>query len=164
MEIVWSELSAGLHNAEDAIRLVIRLLAAMLLGGIVGVQRERVGKAAGMRTHILVTTGTALFVIACTSANMQSDALSRVIQGIATGIGFIGTGTILKSTERFEIHGLTTAAGLFMTAAVGVAVGLGRIGVGAIGAVLAWIVLSAMTYLEKRIGPDIPAGKEAGPQ
>lgn len=160
MDIVWSELTAGLHNAEDSIRIIIRLLAAIVLGGVVGVQRERVGKAAGMRTHILVTAGTALFVIACTSANMESDALSRVIQGIATGIGFIGTGTILKQRDKLEIHGLTTAAGLFMTAAVGVAVGLGRIGVGAVGAVLAWIVLSALTYIENRIGPDIPPGKE----
>jgi putative Mg2+ transporter-C (MgtC) family protein len=160
MEILWNELSAGLHNPDDAVRLVIRLLAAMVLGGIVGIQRERVGKAAGMRTHILVTMGTALFVIACTSADMGSDALSRVIQGIATGIGFIGTGTILKSTEKLEIHGLTTAAGLFMTSAVGVAVGLGRIGVGIVGAALTWIVLSVMTYIEKKIGPDIPAGKE----
>lgn len=159
MEIIWSELSAGL-KADDAIRLIVRLLAAMVLGGIVGIQRERVGKAAGMRTHILVTMGTALFVMACISADMGSDALSRVIQGIATGIGFIGTGTILKSTEKYEIHGLTTAAGLFMTAAVGVAVGLGKIGVGAVGAVLAWIVLSAMTYFEKRIGPRVPPGKE----
>lgn len=164
MEIVWSELTAGLHNTEDSIRLIVRLLAAMVLGGVVGIQRERVGKAAGMRTHILVTTGTALFVLACAAADMGSDALSRVIQGIATGIGFIGTGTILKHREKLEIQGLTTAAGLFMTAAVGVAVGLGKIGVGAVGAVLAWIVLSAMTYIESRIGPDIPPGKIDQPE
>lgn len=160
MEIIWNELSAGLRDPDDAIRLIVRLLAAMILGGIVGIQRERVGKAAGMRTHILVTMGTAMFVIACMSFEMQSDALSRVIQGIATGIGFIGTGAILKQTEKFEIHGLTTAAGLFMTSAVGVAVGLGRIGLATIGAVLAWVVLSAMTYIENHIGPDVPAGKE----
>lgn len=134
--------------------MVVRLLAAMVLGGIVGIQRERVGKSAGMRTHILIAMGTALFVITCISADMGSDALSRVIQGIATGIGFIGTGTILKQAERFEIHGLTTAAGLFMTAAVGVAVGLGRIGIGIVGTVMAWVVLSALTYFERRIGQD----------
>jgi putative Mg2+ transporter-C (MgtC) family protein len=160
MEILWDELTAGLTDLTQFARVLIRLLAAMVLGGIVGIQRERVGKAAGMRTHILVSMSTALFVIACASFEMGQDALSRVIQGIATGIGFIGTGTILKSTEKFEIHGLTTAAGLFMTSAVGVAVGLGRIGIGIVGAVLAWIVLSAMTYIENRIGPDLPAGKE----
>lgn len=160
MEIVWNELSAGLHNADEAIRLTVRLFAAMVLGGVVGIQRERVGKAAGMRTHILVTMGTALFVITCMSFDMQADALSRVIQGITTGIGFIGTGTILKRSEDLEIHGLTTAAGLFMTAAVGVAVGLGRIGLAAIGAVLALVVLSTMTYVENHIGPDNPPGKE----
>ncbi len=161
MELIWSELSDGFPEADKAIRMIVRLVAAMLLGGVVGVQRELVGKAAGMRTHILVSMGTALFVVACISAEMESDALSRVIQGIATGIGFIGTGTILKQTEKFEIHGLTTAAGLFMTAAVGVSVGLGRIGLGIIGAVLAWIVLSGMTYIENRIGPDVPAGRDA---
>lgn len=154
MEIIWSELTAGLSSSDDAARMLLRLLFAMILGGIVGIQRERVGKAAGMRTHILVSMGTALFVVVCISAEMQADALSRVIQGIATGIGFIGTGTILKQPEKFEIHGLTTAAGLFMTAAVGVAVGLGRIGLGIIAACLAWIVLSVMTYIESQISPD----------
>lgn len=159
MEIVWNELTGGLNNLDDEIRLVTRLIAAMILGGLVGFQRERVGKAAGIRTHILVTTATALFVITCTSIGMENDGLSRVIQGIVTGIGFIGTGTILKLTDKLEIHGLTTAAGLFFTSAVGVAVGLGRIGLGIVGAVLAWIVLSAMAYIEKHIGPDIAPGK-----
>lgn len=160
MDIVWSELTAGLSNADETIRMIVRLLAALVLGGIVGIQRERVGKAAGMRTHILVSMGTASFVLACISYDMQSDALSRVIQGITTGVGFIGTGTILKQTDKSQIRGLTTAAGLFMTAAVGVAVGLGRIGLGAITAALAWVVLSGLTYVERRIGPDIPPGKE----
>lgn len=151
MEVLWSELTAGLTTAEESERLVIRLLAAMLLGAVVGLQRERVGKAAGLRTHILVSMGTALFVIACTSIDMGLDGLSRVIQGIVTGIGFIGTGTILKLSDKLEIHGLTTAAGLFMTAAVGVAVGLGRIGIGIISAILTLIVLSAMAYIELRL-------------
>lgn len=151
MEVLWSELTAGLATAEESERLVIRLLAAMLLGAVVGLQRERVGKAAGLRTHILVSMGTALFVIACTSIDMGLDGLSRVIQGIVTGIGFIGTGTILKLSDKLEIHGLTTAAGLFMTAAVGVAVGLGRIGIGIISAILTLIVLSAMAYIELRL-------------
>jgi putative Mg2+ transporter-C (MgtC) family protein len=158
MEILWSELTAGLHDVQDAVRVVIRLMAAMLLGAVVGIQRERVGKAAGMRTHILVTVGTALFVIGCTSVDMGLDGLSRVIQGIATGIGFIGTGTILKLSDKMEIHGLTTAAGLFMTSAVGVAVGLGRIGIAILGAVLAWIVLSLFAYIEVRA--DLKKSKE----
>lgn len=160
MEIVWQELTGGLSHADELIRVIVRLFAAMVLGGMVGLQRERVGKAAGMRTHILITMGTASFVLAGMSFDMQTDALSRIIQGVTTGVGFIGTGTILKQTEKSEIRGLTTAAGLFMTAAIGVAVGLGKIGLAAVAAVLAWIVLAGLTYVEKRIGPDIPPGKE----
>jgi putative Mg2+ transporter-C (MgtC) family protein len=153
MELLWTEISAGLGGPDQWARVLVRLFAAMVLGAVVGIQRERVGKAAGMRTHILVAMGTALFVIASISVGMQNDALSRVIQGIVTGIGFIGTGTILKLSDKLEIHGLTTAAGLFMTAAVGVSVGLGRIGIGIIAALFTLIVLSALTYVENRIGP-----------
>jgi len=158
MEFLWNELTAGLPNAGDSLRVLIRLFAAMALGAVVGFQRESVGKDAGLRTHILVAMGTALFVISCTSVDMGLDGLSRVIQGIATGIGFIGTGTILKRTDKAEIHGLTTAAGLFMTAAVGVAVGLGRIGIGIVATLLTWVVLSIVTYIEVHINPD-EAGK-----
>jgi putative Mg2+ transporter-C (MgtC) family protein len=154
MEIFWTELTAGFPDREGLARILIRVFAAMVLGAVIGFQRESMGKDAGLRTHILVAMGTALFVIACISVDMGLDGLSRVIQGIATGIGFIGTGTILKRTGRSEIRGLTTAAGLFMTAAVGVAVGLGRIGIGILGTILAWIVLSAVAWVEVLISPD----------
>jgi len=90
---------------------------ATLLGAIVGLQRERTRKPAGLRTHILVSLATAAFVISCSSVGMSSDGLSRVIQGIITGIGFIGAGSILKLSEQHEIKGLTTAASVWMTAA-----------------------------------------------
>ncbi len=151
METLWSEISAGLGSTDELARVMIRLLAALILGAAVGLQRQRVGKAAGLRTHILVTMGAALFVIASISAGMENDARSRVIQGIITGIGFIGTGTIIKLSDKLEIHGLTTAAGLFMTAAVGVAVGLGRIGLGVIAAALTLVVLSVLTYVDSSI-------------
>lgn len=161
MDILWSELTAGLHEFDAAARVIIRMFAAMILGAAVGMQRERVGKSAGMRTHILVTLGTALFVIACTSVEMGPDGLSRVIQGIATGIGFIGTGTILKHADKLEVQGLTTAAGLFMTAAVGVAVGVGRIGIGILGAILSLIVLSVLTSFEAKIARSNGTSRDA---
>ena len=92
MEILLEELSGGLPNWTEFKRFVIRLVAAMLLGAVVGYERERAGKAAGLRTHMLVAMGSALFVIGCGAAEMSMDGLSRVIQGIATGIGFIGAG------------------------------------------------------------------------
>jgi len=122
--------------------VVIRFVTAVVLGGIVGMQRERVGKPAGLRTHMLVSLGTAVVVLACSAGGMDMEGLSRVIQGIVTGIGFIGAGAILKLTDEREIQGLTTAAGLWMTAAIGVAVGLGELGVAVIATVLSVIVLA----------------------
>ncbi len=166
MEIFWSELIAGLPTVQDSERILIRLVASMFLGGIVGLQRERVGKAAGMRTHILISISTALFVLVCTSVDMGLDGLSRVIQGIATGLGFIGTGTILKRSDKMEVHGLTTAAGLFLTAAIGVACGIGRIGLGIVAAAMAWLVLSVLAHLEIYLNtkdePDLTAEENKG--
>jgi putative Mg2+ transporter-C (MgtC) family protein len=126
----------------------VRMLAAMLLGGILGYQRQQTGKAAGLRTHILVTMGAALFVVAPLEAGMPAADVSRIVQGVAAGIGFIGAGAILKRELAEEIKGLTTAAGLWTTAAVGVAVGLGRYGAAAIAAGLAWITLAVLSRLE----------------
>ena len=122
--------------------VIIRLIAATLLGAAVGLQRELAGKPAGVRTHILVTLGTAVFVLACSGVGMSSDGLSRVIQGIVTGIGFIGAGSILKLNEERDIQGLTTAAGVWMTAAIGVAVGLGSLGVALLSTLFTLIILA----------------------
>ena len=116
-----------------------------------GVQREKVGKPAGLRTHMLVSLGTAVVVLACADANMSVDGLSRVIQGIVTGIGFVGAGTILKLNEQREIKGLTTAAGLWMTAAIGVACGLGGIGLAVIGTIVALLILALEHVIDTRI-------------
>lgn len=126
------------------------LIAAAALGAIIGAQRERVGKPAGRRTHILVALGTTVFVIAYGAAGMSLEGLSRVIQGIATGIGFIGAGAILKLSEQREIQGLTTAAGIWITAPIGVAVGVGSLGVALLGTGMTWIVLALLVRLEGR--------------
>ena len=141
MELLWQELTNGLPDSTRLWTLLIRVIAATLLGALLGFQRERAGKPAGLRTHILVSVGTAVVVLACASSGMDMDGLSRVIQGIVTGIGFIGAGSILKVSEEKDIRGLTTAAGLWLTAAVGVACGLGTIGIAIIASILALIVL-----------------------
>jgi putative Mg2+ transporter-C (MgtC) family protein len=151
MEAILEELTAGLPDARQFTRIVIRILAAMLLGAILGVQRERIGKPAGVRTHMLVAIGAALFVIAPLEIGMDSDGLSRVIQGLATGIGFLGAGAILKLSEEREIQGLTSAAVIWMTAAIGVAAGLGRIGLAFLSALLTWFILSIVDKIERRI-------------
>lgn len=148
MELLWQELTFGLPDRRRLAIVLLRVIAATLLGAIVGFQRERAGKPAGLRTHMLVSLGTTVLVLACSGIGMSQDGLSRVIQGIVTGIGFVGAGSILKLNE--QIRGLTTAAGLWMTAAIGVAVGLGSLGLALIGTVLTVIVLGFLGGMESR--------------
>ena len=148
MDIILEEMVSGLPDVRQMVSLVSRLLTAMILGALVGAQRESIGKPAGLRTHMLVAMGSALFVLAPLEAGMELDGISRVIQGIVTGIGFIGAGAILKLQEKREIEGLTTAAGIWMTAAIGIAVGLGRWGLALVSAVLTWITLSVIGKIE----------------
>jgi putative Mg2+ transporter-C (MgtC) family protein len=159
MDIFWEELTSGLPNARQLVHVLIRLVAATLLGAIVGIQRERAGKPAGLRTHILVTLGTAVFVLACSGVGMSLDGLSRVIQGIITGIGFIGAGSILKLSEERDIQGLTTAAGVWMTAAIGVAVGLGSLGIAVLSTIFTLIILTLAGRLDLRAEKKRAANK-----
>jgi putative Mg2+ transporter-C (MgtC) family protein len=141
VEIIWEELTYGLPDLRQLVHVLIRLIAAAVLGAVVGFERERAGKAAGLRTHMLEALGTAVFVLACSQVGMSLDALSRVIQGIVTGLGFLGAGSILKLNTERDIQGLTTAAGVWMTAAIGVAVGLGSLGVAFLSTLFTLIVL-----------------------
>jgi putative Mg2+ transporter-C (MgtC) family protein len=141
IDVLWQELTSGLHDSKQLAHVIIRLLAAALLGGIVGIQRETTHKPAGLRTHILVSVATAAFVVAAASGGLSPEGLSRVIQGIVTGIGFIGAGTILKISQEHAIKGLTTAASVWMTAAIGVTVGLGNLGIGLMVTLLALVIL-----------------------
>ena len=107
--------------------MVIRLLLALLFGGLIGMERGRRGRAAGMRTHILVCLGSAMSVMtgvfSVSTLEMDSDPL-RIGAQVISGIGFLGVGTILI-TGRTHVKGLTTAAGLWTTAAIGLALGIG---------------------------------------
>ena len=150
MEVFWQELTSGLHDSKQVTRVLIRLVAATLLGAIIGIQRERTRKPAGLRTHVLVSLATAAFVIAGSSFGMTTEGLSRMIQGIITGIGFIGAGSILKLSEQHQIKGLTTAASVWMTAAIGVTIGLGSLGIALMITVLAVGIL-ALEKFEHRI-------------
>jgi putative Mg2+ transporter-C (MgtC) family protein len=142
MEILWQELSLGTADWQQFVRVSIRLITAALLGAVIGFEREKAGKAAGLRTHILVTLGTCVFVLAGSGYGMNSDGLSRVIQGIVTGIGFIGAGSILKLNNERDIRGLTTSAGIWIAAAIGVAVGLGELGLALLATFVTVIVLA----------------------
>jgi putative Mg2+ transporter-C (MgtC) family protein len=131
-------------DAEQVTRILTRLLLAALLGGVLGYERERRGKAAGVRTHMLVSMGAALFMLVPQLGGMAVGDLSRVMQGVITGIGFLGAGAIVKHRDEEDVQGLTTAAGIWMTAAIGVACGLGRESTALLSTVLAVAVLGLL--------------------
>jgi putative Mg2+ transporter-C (MgtC) family protein len=160
---IWQTISTELGDAFDVAlmtQLLLRLAFAALLGGVVGYDRERRGKDAGLRTHMLVALGAALFVVVPQQAQMQHEALSRVIQGIAAGIGFIGAGAILKLSERGEVRGLTTASGIWLTAALGVAAGYGRIGSALVATMLGMAILTILGWYERDIAPPANEGED----
>lgn len=158
---VWITLVAEFADITDAKQLTqvtVRLVMAALLGAILGFERELKGKAAGVRTHMLVALGAALFVLVPRMAGADDAALSRVVQGIVAGIGFLGAGTILKGHDQdvSNVKGLTTAAGLWMTAAIGVAAGMGREATAVISTVLALLVLGVMPLVVNRFEKGYP--------
>ena len=140
-----------LPGARQATVVIIRLVTAGILGGVLGAERESMGKPAGLRTHILVALGAALFVIGPYQGGLAEGDLGRIIQGVAAGIGFIGAGTILKVTHREEIKGLTTAASIWLTAAIGIAAAVGPLWVPFVCATCAWFVLYAFGKIESAI-------------
>ena len=103
-----------------------RLAIAMVFGGAIGLNREWEGKPAGLRTHALVALGGALFtIVGLLFGAGDSSAASRILQGVTAGVGFIGAGVIMRRPELNDVQGLTTAAAIWLVAAVGVAAGAG---------------------------------------
>jgi putative Mg2+ transporter-C (MgtC) family protein len=138
-----------LPNVGSLATLVLRLLLASFLGGALGYERQRAGKEAGLRTHMLVSLGAALFVLIPLQTGVSPVDMTRVLQGLIVGIGFLGAGTILKDDEHGRVHGLTTAAGVWLTAAIGVAAGMGREASAIVSTVLALMILSALRHAER---------------
>ena len=151
MDLILQELGGGISNPEQLARVVIRLAAAALVGAIIGLQRQHAHKPAGLRTHMLVALGAAVFVLVPLALHAPLGEVGRVVQGVAAGIGFIGAGAILKRDEEGDVQGLTTAAGIWLTAAVGVAIGLGGIGVALLATLLTWFILSVIGHFEHRM-------------
>ena len=137
-------------NSAHVLLFAARLMLAVVLGTILGFERERVHSSAGLRTHMLVCLGAAVMVLAGDVAGFGHDAESRVIQGIIVGIGFLGAGTILKVSERVEVHGLTTAASIWVTASVGIAAGLGHLWLSLVATAVGWLILGPLKRLERR--------------
>jgi putative Mg2+ transporter-C (MgtC) family protein len=149
LEFLASEFPFVGGDYQQAMRVIVRLAIAALLSGVIGWERGRRGHVAGLRTHMLVGLGAAMFTFVPTLyANGQTD-LAQVVKGVAAGIGFLGAGTILKNQEKQQIEGLTTAASIWLTAAVGMAVGAGFHFAAALSVVLAWMVLVPVKRIEE---------------
>lgn len=127
-----------------------KVLVAALLGAIIGLEREWSGKPAGLRTLILVCTGSALFTIVSYNIadldTLGETDISRIASNIVTGIGFIGAGIIFKGKNN--VHGLTTAATVWMSAAIGMAVGTGDYVLAIVATVIVWIILVILQWVE----------------
>ncbi|MCC5652866.1 MgtC/SapB family protein [Nostoc sp. XA013] len=140
----------------DWLNISFRLCLALVIGAIIGLERQIRHKPAGLRTHMLVSFGSAMFtlIIMQTDGSQPSDdALSRVIQGIAAGVGFLGAGEIVRQSsqesQQLEIHGLTSAAAIWVSAALGIAAGCGLWQLALVAALLTFLVLTVFKRLEK---------------
>jgi len=128
LDLIWltvlSEFS-DLSNVTQITKVVLRLITASILGGLLGYEREMKGKSAGIRTHMLVALGSAIFIIVPQQAGVSPEEVSRVLQGLIAGVGFLGAGAIMIGQQKENETGLTTAASIWITAAIGVTVGMG---------------------------------------
>lgn len=140
----------------------LRLGSAMLAGAVLGLNRELRGKPAGLRTNALVSLGSAILVLAGIGITLgsdiarQADVVSRVMQGIVTGIGFLGAGVILRDTDGTQVHGITTAATIWLTATLGAVCGAGMWPLALLGVGLTLVILVLGKPLEKFLHRRFP--------
>lgn len=150
LAIARAELS-DLNDLAHLTRVVMRLLLSALLGALVGLDRELRGAPAGLRTHMLVAVGCTVFVVVAQQSGIVPADMSRVLQGLLAGIGFLGAGVVLKSTDDGRIHGLTTAASIWATAAIGVTVGLGQEATAILTTGLVLFILAVVLRIERHL-------------
>ncbi|HET7731897.1 MAG TPA: MgtC/SapB family protein [Usitatibacter sp.] len=137
----------------DSLSIAVRLGAAMVAGAVIGIDRELKNKPAGLRTHSMVSIGAAIVVLATVASSQGSaDAASRAIQGIITGIGFLGAGVIMQYERERRVEGLTTAASIWVAAGLGVACGAGLVELVGIAMVAAILVLVGGNWIEGALG------------
>jgi putative Mg2+ transporter-C (MgtC) family protein len=138
---------SDIPDVSQITRITLRLVVAGMLGGLLGYERQRHGNA-GVRTHMLVAIGAALFVLIPQQAGATTADLSRILQGLTAGVGFIGAGAIIVGNKEVQTRGLTTAAGIWVTAAIGVAAGMGRESTAVLSTIVALFVLSVVPWFQ----------------
>lgn len=138
--------------ADDALRLAV----AVFLGGIIGAERQVAGQSAGLRTHVLVALGAAVFVLGGITGTGDPN-VTRVVQGVAAGVGFIGAGAILRSSTEDRVRGVTTAGSIWVAAAMGTSAGMGEYALAAASGLITLVVLLGLRPLSRwlsKLGGD----------
>ena len=163
MHPIFNALAAEFALPDPAVvtACAVRLGMAAVLGGIIGWEREQKGRAAGLKTHILVSVGSALFILAPSIAGIPGSENTRVMQGIVSGIGLLGAGAILRNRAGTQVEGLTTAASIWMTAAIGMTAGMGLEILAMLATGITWLVTAAIPKLIGRT-PAHQAGHGKG--
>jgi len=154
----------------DLLEPGLKLVAAVIIGALVGLNRDLYGKPAGIRLCALVSLGAGLITVITADPRLglaDPGAAGRAIQGIVGGIGFLGAGVILHEARNNRVRNLTTAATIWMSAALGIACGLGAWRMGSVAAILVLIVLTLGLKIDRalfgRLGPDDLTGDDRGP-
>lgn len=136
--------------------IVLRLAASVVLGGLIGLERELGGKPAGLRTIILVCLGSTIFVLIGLELGLAGAELARIIAGVVTGIGFLGAGAIIRA--QGEVYGLTTAATIWLASGLGAAVGAGYYVLAIIASLFALAVLRLLGIVERVLSKKLHNG------
>ena len=151
---MWEEITkvfisefSDLPQFTDALRVIIRLVVAAFLSGLIGYERELQEKSAGIRTHMLVGLGTALFVIIPLQGGASMNDMTRVVQGIVQGAGFLGAGAIIVGTATNKTKGLTTAASTWACAGIGAASGLGMETTAILSTIIILAILAVVPHI-----------------
>lgn len=146
--------------SDNELRIGLNLLLAAVFGGLIGFEREMDKRPAGLRTHMLICVGAVLFASIATSYFRNTDDISRLWQNIITGIGFLGAGAVFK--EEGTVRGLTTAAGIWVVAAIGLAIAAQLYFVASVAEVIVLVTLYALRRFESRHSPLPPDNVKRG--
>jgi len=149
LETLRTEL-ADLGNVADIVRVVLRLFVACALGACIGWERELSGAMAGLRTHMLVALGVAMMIMGSQLSGVSQAELSRVLQGIFAGVGFVGAAAIIRPHDGERVHGVTTAASIWATASIAAAAGLGLEAPAIVATIFAVVILAWLRRVERK--------------
>lgn len=139
-----------LNIHQDINLYLVPMLVSLILGATIGLEREIHRKPAGLRTNMLICLGASLFTLISKHFGVNPDSETRIIQGVVTGVGFLGAGVLIH--QQGNVHGLTTAATIWLVTAIGIACGARLYGLGVAATILAVAVLMGLNPIERKLG------------